>query len=257
MSDPMVEISHDEGFFKKYCKYIIIVLVVFFLILFVIFLLILFLKKDVLAEPKYDFGLTMDELNQRTSKDYLGKISLLKSNSTEYANLKDGDKKALEHLLKAAMILEKIEYRIDDPNNIPFKEFLEKEIKKGNKQAELTRILFDGQKGINALDRLSNEVNLAKDHKTLPGIGVYPEDLTEEEFHQILIKMLKENKIEEVRNITNQRTIVQRDGEYLKPIDYVEFFKEDFSKIADELEAAADFSTDENFTEYLNYKLLP
>ena len=212
------------------------------------FLWFSFLKNE---EPKYDYGLTMDELKKRTSKDYLGKIPLLKSNSSEYKNLKDGDKKALSHLLKAAMILEKIEYRIDDPNNIPFKEFIEDEIKKGNKQAELTKILFDGQKGINALDTLSNEVNLAKGHKTLPGIGVYPEDLTEDEFHQILIKMLKENKTEEVRNITNQRTIVQRDGEYLKAIDYVEFFKEDFSKMADEFEAAADFSTDANFTEYL------
>ena len=232
------------GFIKAFLTSFIVI----FIFSVLPFLWFSFLKNE---EPKYDYGLTMDELKKRTSKDYLGKIPLLKSNSSEYKNLKDGDKKALSHLLKAAMILEKIEYRIDDPNNIPFKEFIEDEIKKGNKQAELTKILFDGQKGINALDTLSNEVNLAKGHKTLPGIGVYPEDLTEDEFHQILIKMLKENKTEEVRNITNQRTIVQRDGEYLKAIDYVEFFKEDFSKMADEFEAAADFSTDANFTEYL------
>ena len=251
LKDPMIKTRDEKGCCGKKCQNIFIALIGIILFAFVLYLFALYLTIEIEDDPIYDFGLTMDELNQRTSKDYLGKISLLKSNSTEYANLKDGDKKALEHLLKAAMILEKIEYRIDDPNNIPFKEFLEKEIKKGNKQAELTKILFDGQKGINALDRLSNEVNLAKDHKTLPGLGVYPEDLTEEEFHQILIKMLKENKIEEVRNITNQRTIVQRDGEYLKAIDYVEFFKDDFSKMADEFEAAARFSTDENFTEYL------
>ena len=64
--------------------------------------------------------------------------------------------------------------------------------------------------------------------------------------------MINENKIELVKNITNQRTIVVRDGEYLKPIDYVEFFKDDFRKMADEFEAAAKLSTDENFTEYLN-----
>ena len=251
LKDPMIKTRDEKGCCGKKCQNIFIALIGIILFAFVLYLFALYLTIELEDDPIYDFGLTMDELNQRTSKDYLGKISLLKSNSTEYANLKDGDKKALEHLLKAAMILEKIEYRIDDPNNIPFKEFLEKEIKKGNKQAELTKILFDGQKGINALDRLSNEVNLAKDHKTLPGLGVYPEDLTEEEFHQILIKMLKENKIEEVRNIINQRSIVQRDGEYLKAIDYVEFFKDDFSKMADEFEAAARFSTDENFTEYL------
>jgi hypothetical protein len=82
-------------------------------------------------------------------------------------------------------------------------------------------------------------------------MGVYPEDLTKEEFHKILIKMLKENKIEEVKNITNQRSIVLRDGEYLKSIDYVEYFKDDFAKIADELEKASKISTNADFNEFL------
>ena len=40
-----------------------------------------------------------------------------------------------------------------------------------------------------------------------------------------------------------------RDGKYLKPIDYVEYFKEDFSKMAYEFEAK--FSTNQNFANYL------
>jgi len=48
--------------------------------------------------------------------------------------------------------------------------------------------------------------------------------------------MIKEKKIDEVKKILNQRSIVVRDGEYLKSIDYIDYFKEDFSKIADELE---------------------
>ena len=110
------------------------------------------------------------------------------------------------------------------------------EIKNGNKQAILTKILFDAQKGINAIDRLSNKIHLAKGIENKMGIGVYPEDLKKEEFHQILIKMLKEKKIEEVKNILNQRSIVVRDGEYLKSIDYIDYFKEDFAKMADLLE---------------------
>ena len=153
--------------------------------------------------------------------------------------------------MKAGTYLEKIEFQIDDPHNMPFKKFLEEEIKDGNEEAKLTKILFDAQKGINALDSLSQEIHLAKGHKTLPGIGVYPEDLTKEEFHKILIKMLKENKTEEVKNITNQRSMVVRDGEYLKAIDYVDYFKEDFSKMADEFEKAAKVSTNEDFNEYL------
>ena len=199
----------------------------------------------------YEFGLSMEELKKRTSKEYLGTKTLLKADAKEYLSLNENDKKVIKHLLKAGLHLEKIHYQIDDHHNLPFKEFLEKEIKKGNEQANLTKILFDGQKGINALDSLSQKVNLAKNHTTMPGIGVYPEDLTKEEYHRILIKMLKENKIDLVKNITNQRSIVVRDGEYLKPIDYVEYFKEDFTKMADEFEAAAEFSTDANFTEYL------
>ena len=133
--------------------------------------------------------------------------------------------------------------RIDDHHNIPFKKFLEEKVKEGNnKKAKLIKILFDAQKGINAIDRLSKEIHLAAGHTTKPGIGVNPEDLSKEEFHSILIKMLKENKTEEFRNITNKRSIVERDGEYLKSTDYVEYFKEDFSKIADELEAASNLN---------------
>ena len=197
-------------------------------------------------------GLSMEELEKRTDPKYLSTIHLLKTNAPEYNSLAQGDKDALKHLVKAAMYLENIEYQIDDQYNLPFKKYLEDEIKKNNTQAKLTKILFDAQKGINAVDRLSQEIYLAKGHKTKPGIGVYPEDLTEEEYHNILIKMLKEKKIEEVKNITNQRSIVIRDGEYLKSIDYIDYFKDDFNKIANELDEAAKTSTNKDFTEYLN-----
>ena len=52
--------------------------------------------------------------------------------------------------------------QLDCKYNLAFKTFLEEEIKKGNKQAELTKILFDAQKGINAIDSMSNIINLAK-----------------------------------------------------------------------------------------------
>ena len=144
-------------------------------------------------------------------------------------------------MVKAGAILENIELQIDDHFNLPFKKFLEDQAKIGNRQAILTKILFDAQKGINGIDHLSKEVNLAAGRTSKPGMGVYPEDLTKEEFHKILIKMIKANKIEEVKNITNQRSIVLRDREYLKSIDYVEYFKDDFTKIADELEEASNF----------------
>ena len=204
-----------------------------------------------MSETKYEFGLDLEELEKRTSKEYINTKVLLKPDSPEYLSLAEGDKEALKYLVKAGDILENIHLQIDDHHNLPFKKFLESEIKKGNKQAILTKILFDAQKGINALDRLSNKIHLAKGITNKPGIGVYPEDLSKEEFHEIIIKMLKEKKIEEVKNILNQRSIVVRDGEYLKAIDYIDYFKEDFSKIADLLEKASKVSTNKDFNEYL------
>lgn len=199
----------------------------------------------------FELNLTMEELEKRTHKDYLMTKKMLKADAPEYFQLADGDKEALKHLVKAAYILEKINMQIDCHHNLEFKAFLEEEIKKGNKQAELTKILFDAQKGMNAIDTMSNKINLAKGIVEYPGKGVYPEDLSKEEFHSILTKMINEGKIEEVKKILTQRSVVERSGDELIGIDYIDKFKEDFSKMADEIEKASEVSTNEDFNEYL------
>lgn len=199
----------------------------------------------------FELNLTMEELEKRTHKDYLMTKKMLKADAPEYLELAEGDKKALKHLVKAAYILEKINMQIDCHHNLEFKAFLEEEIKKGNKQAELTKILFDAQKGMNAIDTMSNKINLAKGIVEYPGKGVYPEDLSKEEFHSILTKMINEGKIEEVKNILTQRSVVERSGDELVGIDYINKFKEDFSKMANEIEKASEVSTNEDFNEYL------
>ncbi|CDE43654.1 putative uncharacterized protein [Clostridium sp. CAG:768] len=199
----------------------------------------------------FELNLTMEELEKRTSKDYLMTKKMLKADAPEYLELAEGDKEALKHLVKAAYILEKINMQIDCHHNLEFKAFLEEEIKKGNKQAELTKILFDAQKGMNAIDTMSNKINLAKDIVEYPGKGVYPEDLSKEEFHSILTKMINEGKIEEVKKILTQRSVVERSGDELIGIDYINKFKDDFSKMADEIEKASEVSTNKDFNEYL------
>ncbi len=200
---------------------------------------------------EFEFNLSMEELEKRTHKDYLMTKKMLKADAPEYLELAQGDREALKHLVKAAYILEKINMQIDCHHNLEFKAFLEREIEKGNKQAELTKILFDAQKGINAIDTMSNKINLAKGIVEMPGKGVYPEDLSKEEFHAILTKMLNEGKTEEVKKILTQRSVVERDGEYLKGTDYIDKFKNDFAKMADELELASKVSTNSDFNEYL------
>lgn len=200
---------------------------------------------------EFEFNLSMEELEKRTHKDYLVTKKMLTPDAKEYLELADGDKEALKHLVKAAYILEKINMQIDCHENLEFKAFLEREIKKGNKQARLTKILFDAQKGINAIDNMSTIINLAKGIETKPGKGVYPNDLSKEEFHSILSRMLDSGEVEAVKKILTQRSVVERDGANLIGIDYVDKWGEDFALMADELEKAAAVSTNADFNEYL------
>ena len=204
-----------------------------------------------ISKKDFELNLSMEELQKRTHKDYLTTKKMLAVDAPEYTNLAEGDKEALKHLVKAAVVLDKINMQLDNPNNLPFKEYLEKEIAKGNEQAKLTKILFDAQKGVCSLDRESNMIELAKGVSERAGKGIYPQDLEKDEFHAILIRMLKEGKRDEVEKILNQRSVVERNGQELVAIDYIDKFKEDFAYMADELEEASEVSTNADFNEFL------
>ena len=200
---------------------------------------------------KFEFNLSLEELEKRTDKDILIRKPMLGVDAKEYENLQDGDKQALAHLVKAAMYANSIYMKQDNELNLPFKAFLEEEIKNGNKQAELTKILFDAQLGIIGIDSESKPVVLLKGAKELAGKAFYPADMTKEELQSILKKMLKDGEVEEVAKILNQRSIVKRNGDKLKAYDYTEEFKEEFEQMAAELEKAAKVSTNKDFNEYL------
>lgn len=199
----------------------------------------------------FELNLPLEELEKRTNKDYLIRKTMLEKGAKEFELLEEGDKEALKHLVKAANQINFVYMKQDNELNIPFKKFLEEETLKGNKQAELTKILFDAQLGIIGIDSESKHVILLKGAKILEGKAFYPADLTKEEFASILKTMLKNGKKDEVKRILNQRTIVKRNGDELKAVDYTEAFKQEFLIIADELEAAAKTSTNKDFNEYL------
>ena len=198
-----------------------------------------------------EFNLSIEELEKRTHKDYLIRKQMLKEDAPEYIALSDGDKEALKHLVRAAQYANIVYMKQDNELNLPFLNFLNEEIEKGNKQAELTKVLFDAQLGIIGIDSESKKVILLKDAQEKEGKAFYPSDLSKEELHSILKSMIKNGEIEEVKNILNQRTIVKRDGNKLKSYDYTVEFKEEFEKMAQELELAAKVSTNSDFNEYL------
>ena len=204
-----------------------------------------------IMNTNFEIGLTPEELEMRTQKEYLSKIELLKEDAPEFKNLQEGDKKALVHLVKAANILNDVYLKQDNPKNIEFRDFLKNKAVNGDKSAQNALLLFNAQKGMSAIDRQSNMVNLLKGNSPKDGKGVYPQDLSTEEFQTILIKMLEGDKSDEVRKILSQRSVVVRNGDELKAIDYTEAFSKEFKAAADELELAAKESTNTDFNEFL------
>jgi len=205
---------------------------------------------------KFKLGLSSEELKKRTHKDYLTTKKMLEADSKEYEALAEGDKQALKFIVKAAYILDEVYLKQDNEKNIPFREFLKEEIKKGNEDAKAAFVLFNAQKGANAVDSEANKFSLIKNEEELKGKAIYPRDLEEKEFHEILLKMLKEGKDEEVKAILNQRSFVQRCGEELCSVDYTEVFKEEFTKAAELLDEASLVSTHEEFNKFLRLQAL-
>ena len=205
-------------------------------------------KKE---KEEFAINLSTEELQRRTNKDALVSTSMLKPGAKEYENLEPGDKEALKHLVKAGKILENIHLKLDNEKNMAFKSFLENKTEQGDKDAEMALKLFNAQKGMNAIDTESNMVELAKGMPEPEGKGFYPQDLSSEEFQNILIKMLEDGENEEVAEILNQRSVVVRNGDKLEGIDYTEMYKEDFQAMADELDKAAETSTNADFNEYM------
>ena len=198
-----------------------------------------------------EIGLSEEELKKRTSKSYLNTKKMLKADAPEYLNLKEEDKKTLQYLVKAAFVLEEVFLKQDSSKNIPFRTYLKSEIKKGNTNARLAMKLFNAQKGINAIDSESNKFSLMKGEKELPGKGFYPDDLSIKEFHSILIKMLKSGKLNEVRQILNQHSVVIRKEDELQAIDFKDIYEKEFSQAAKYLEKAAKTSSNKEFAKYL------
>jgi len=202
-------------------------------------------------QEKFEIGLSEEELKKRTHKDYLVTKKMLEIGCLEFETLSQPDKKALKHLVKAAYILDEIYLKQDNNKNIEFRKFLKEEASKNNENAKMALTLFNAQKGIHAIDTEANEISLLKYDEELLGKAIYPNDLGVEEFHKILIKMINDAKIEEVKTILNQRSVVKRNGEELEAIDYTEIFKSEFQLAAEEFEKAAEVSTNEDFNEFL------
>lgn len=203
---------------------------------------------------EFKLNMSLAELRKRTSKRYYKGVKFLKRDSREVKKLSKNDLLVLMHLTRAANKLETVNLKLGHPKNMEFLEFLNEQEKAGNEKAKLSKILFLSQKSMFSPDTLGNQTKLVKNIEEPDGLGYFPEDLKEKEFHQIIDKMLDDGEIKEVAEILNQRSIVVRDGDKLKAIDFVNAFDE-FKEMADELEKAIELSDDKKFNKYLELQI--
>ena len=68
---------------------------------------------------KFEFNLSLEELEKRTNKEYLIRKPMLEKDANEYEKLDEGDKKALKHLVKAANYANFVYMKQDNELNIP------------------------------------------------------------------------------------------------------------------------------------------
>lgn len=198
----------------------------------------------------FKFQMSLAELKKRTSKRYYKGIKFLKRDSREVKKLSKNDLLVLMHLTRSGNKLETVNLKLGHPKNMEFLEFLNKEEKAGNLKAVLAKELFLSQKSMFSPDALGEQTKLAKGITEPDGLGYFPEDLEADEFHKIINDMLDAGEVQEVAEILNQRSIVVRDGNKLKAIDFVNAFPE-FQEMADELEQAIKYSDDKKFNKYL------
>ena len=202
----------------------------------------------------YKLNYTLEEFKKMSTEE-MTDIKMLSPDSEAYKNLSDADKKVLTHLVVAARILNNVALKQDNSHNIAQKEALEKAAEKGDEHAQWALKIFNSINGVSGLNGIDKEpVCIFEGLSTPIGKNFYPEDLSIEEFHNILLDMFKANEIEEIKKILSARTMVIRDGKKLKAIDYTEYFKPEFDAMANELEVAAHYCTNDLFKEFLEWQ---
>lgn len=201
----------------------------------------------------YELALTEEQLDEILDSK-TRHINFVDETFSGYQNLTDGNKKALQHLVAAAKYFNTVAAEQDHELNLLLQKGLEQAAATSSHAAKALKLfnMFRGVEGHNGVDL--QPIELFKGVKGAKGRNFYPSDLTVPEFFKIIKQMLEEGKDDEVRKILSVRTMVRRDGQYLKAIDYTEYFADIFSKVANELEVAAHYTTDEDFKDYLGWQ---
>lgn len=202
----------------------------------------------------YKIAIDEDKLDKMISEQ-MTDVVLIDENFKGYKNLSEGNKKALKHLVKATKIINDVALEQDHFLNRELKKGLE-EASKSNEHAKKALVIFNSINGVMGLNGIDEKpIKIFENIEEYPGKNYYPTDLTIDEFHDILFKMIERGKIDELKNILSARTMVRRKGDELFGIDYTQYFAKEFSDVANELELAAHYSDNEQFNEFLSWQV--
>lgn len=194
---------------------------------------------------------TLDEMISKQMTD----VVLIDENFKGYKDLSEGNKKALHHLIKASKIVNDVALQQDHPLNLDLKKGLI-EASQTSEHAKKALVIFNSLNGVMGLNGIDEKpVKIFENIEEYKGRNYYPTDLSVEEFHNILFKMIEQGKISELKNILSARTMVRRKDDELYGIDYTQYFSKEFSDIANELELAAYYSDNEEFNEFLKWQV--
>ena len=177
---------------------------------------------------------------------YAAKLNQFKKMDMEvdFNELSPSEREVLHKLGLVAQIMDKLYLKQVYINN----ESVRKEIQEkvlANKDELLE--LFDLHFG--PWDTLDANKPFYGDTEKPPGAGVYPLDLTKEEFNAWV-----ENHPEDKEAFTSLYTVIVRDGEGLKAIPYSQYYEAEITDIAALLNEAAEISENESLKKFLSMR---
>ena len=201
----------------------------------------------------YEIALSEEKLDEMINNQTLP-IELIDKDFSGYKELSDGDKKALQYLVNAGKMMTDVAQEQDHHMNRIMRKGLEEAAKHSTHAAKALKLfqMMSGVEGLNGID--PKPIEIFEGVHGYAGRNFYPQDLSVEEFHQIIKKMLERGKDAEVKKILSARTMVRRNGDELKAIDYTEYFSKEFSEIANQLELAAHYTDDALLKDYLGWQ---